>query len=955
MPGFANRIPTQLAPTRTFRAALLILWTAALLVLPAVPVSAHAFLDKSDPAANAILPTAPQTITLHFTESLEPSYSKADLFDDTGTQVPGAASSIGADALTMTVAIPPGLRNGTYSLLWRTLSATDGHTAQGYLPFTVGTQADVRIVTLPAPEQSSGTLPDWAVPATRWLSLLGLAALTAIWPVWLWVVRPAVSPVWQLGPKLTRRVRGYTAGVVIFALIASINALLAQAMSVAKPASLLSGLATTITATHYGLWWLARVGLILLDAAVLRVAAWWWPWRRRPTLVLGLILSLLLPLPFSMVSHAGAEPEGQATAIAADYVHVLGASLWVGGLLLLVVSFMPTVRELTAAGRRVVLGRALPRFSLLALLAWGMLGLTGLYAAWLQVGNLPALTETAYGKALIVKLALIVPLLGLGAFNLLVVTRKLRATKSAERVEGWSRHFLAALTAEAVIVTLLLAVVGVLIGTPPARQVMEQEAGERLIALAAGGQSASLILMPGTVGQNHYRLDLGDGPLRDAAGAAATLRIELPARQTGQIDVPLRAAPGGFEAHGAELAFPGDWNLQVTVHSPGQPDWVVSTTESISAQPPPSQAPDPPPFFGLVGIAALLLFALGAAGIVFAAIGSRPVFRKEAFGLGTAAIALGAVFLFQAQLPAPTAAATDPAALLAALDPAAVIRGDALFAKNCAVCHGPGGHGDGPGGKNLTPPPADLTAGHALMHADDSYAFWIAHGIQGTGMPAFGDTLNEGQIRDVIAYLRSLQLPTLQARDAPGPEACVVTPRTLDEIKALAQQPTPLQTPAAAEGPGVPADSTTKAEITAAAREMVACSNSGDILRRLALYSNARLHLAYPDGPTRALEAIAKTPLPLSLPERVALLSVGDIRQLADGRISARMVVENPANHSDDPNVVVSQQEAATLIFVREDGQWRIDETQRQDTSPSGTPPVSTPPVGTPSTAAASS
>ena len=43
----------------------------------------------------------------------------------------------------MTVSMPSGLANGTYSILWRTLSTVDGHTAQGYLPFTIGTEADV--------------------------------------------------------------------------------------------------------------------------------------------------------------------------------------------------------------------------------------------------------------------------------------------------------------------------------------------------------------------------------------------------------------------------------------------------------------------------------------------------------------------------------------------------------------------------------------------------------------------------------------------------------------------------------------------------------------------------------------------------------------------------------------------------------------------------------------------
>ena len=140
-----------------------------------------------------------------------------------------------------------------------------------------------------------------------------------------------------------------------------------QAAAISGLPDLLSGLTTTLGDTRYGTWWLVRVGVLLVFAAVLLGAAWWWPWQRRPTTLLALLASAALPLPFSMISHAGAEPAGQATAVAFDYVHLLGASLWAGGLLFLVVTLTPTVRDLTAAGRRVVLGRAIP-----ALLAAGI-------------------------------------------------------------------------------------------------------------------------------------------------------------------------------------------------------------------------------------------------------------------------------------------------------------------------------------------------------------------------------------------------------------------------------------------------------------------------------------------------------------------------------------------------------------------------------------------------------
>jgi copper transport protein len=924
-------------------AALILLCIVAQLALPASPVAAHAFLKSSNPAANAVLPTAPQSVTLTFTEPLESSYSRAELFDATGAQVLGATSSIGPESRSMTVQIPPGLSNGTYSLLWRTLSTADGHTAQGYLPFTIGTQADVRTAAPPSVADNSSALPEWLLAAARWLALLGMAAVAAVWPVWLFVVRPAISPAWQLGPKLTRRVRKYVAGAFAFALLANLVALVVQAADISSPGDLLNGLMTTLSDTRYGTWWLVRVGVLLVFAAVLLGSAWWWPWRRRLATILALVASAALPLPFSMISHAGAEPAGQATAVAFDYVHLLGASLWAGGLLFLVVSLAPTVRDLTAAGRRVVLGRALPRFSLLALIAWGVMGFTGLYSAWLQVGNIPALTGTPYGQTLILKLILIVPLLALGAFNLVVVTRKLRCAETEERAEGWSNHFVSALIAEAVIVTLLLGVVGMLIGTPPARQVVEQQAGSLRIALEGSGQTGTLIITPGTVGPNQYRLEFGSGHeahLRNPGVTDATLRLSLPERQTGQTDVPLIAAQsGGYEARGSELAFPGDWQMQVTVRTPGQPDWVVATTQPILSSAAPAQVPAPPPLFGVAGIAALALVVLGIVGIAFALFGGTPVFRKEAAGLGTAAIVAGIVLLFQARLSA-EAAAVDQTAGLASLDPAAVVRGDALFSQNCAVCHGASARGDGPGAASLTRPPANLTTGHALRHSDDDYAYWVENGIEGTDMPAFGDKLADGEIRDVVAYVRSLQQTALLARDAPGPDECTVAPRALEEFDALAQTPAPGEPLDATETGGEPADEATRAAITATARELVACSNAGDILRRLALYSDERLRFAYPDGPTRALEMIAKSPLPLAEADRVALVSVENVRLLTDGRVSARMTVDNPASHTHDPRAAAatSQQEVARLIFIHEAGRWRVDETRREDTQSNATP-----------------
>lgn len=85
--------------------------------------------------------------------------------------------------------------------------------------------------------------------------------------------------------------------------------------------------------------------------------------------------------------------------------------------------------------------------------------------------------------------------------------------------------------------------------------------------------------------------------------------------------------------------------------------------------------------------------------------------------------------------------------------------GKALFAKNCASCHGAAGRGDGPAGKGLNPAPADLAAAVRMPMAGDGYLCWtIAEGgvPVRSAMPPFKAVLSRDQIWQVVLYLRTL-------------------------------------------------------------------------------------------------------------------------------------------------------------------------------------------------------
>ena len=86
------------------------------------------------------------------------------------------------------------------------------------------------------------------------------------------------------------------------------------------------------------------------------------------------------------------------------------------------------------------------------------------------------------------------------------------------------------------------------------------------------------------------------------------------------------------------------------------------------------------------------------------------------------------------------------------------VSGQAVFAANCATCHGERGLGDGPAATGLEPPPADLTDG-AWTTGDGSLQAvtnTIEHGSPGTAMIGWKGTLTDAEIAAVAAYVKEL-------------------------------------------------------------------------------------------------------------------------------------------------------------------------------------------------------
>ena len=153
----------------------------------------------------------------------------------------------------------------------------------------------------------------------------------------------------------------------------------------------------------------------------------------------------------------------------ADAVHLLAAGVWLGGLVPLAVLLRRCA--LSADPAHLTLARqSVRRFSALALVCVSALIVTGAFNSWSLVGGFPQLFGTAYGKLLLGKLALLVPLLALGAANLLRIKPRLnRQTAASDKpITAELTHLTRNVIIEASLGALVLVIVGHMGVTAPA-------------------------------------------------------------------------------------------------------------------------------------------------------------------------------------------------------------------------------------------------------------------------------------------------------------------------------------------------------------------------------------------------------------------------------------------------------------------------------------------------------
>jgi copper transport protein len=562
---------------------------AAVLALAAVgvlasPADAHALLERSYPAAGTSLPRAPHVMLLYFTEAPDPSLSTVSLLDSSGQTLPGVGKPTVAprNARELRVRLPR-LADGVYTVNWRTVSKVDGHITGGSFAFGIGIEppAGASAARAQGGSPETGSTPSPVAVAGLWLLFWGLALLAAA----------GATGVLVFGWRLPRGAPIVIAAGWLAAAAGILIMILSERAAAGVPFGELFGAAA-------GRSLLAQAAAV----AVCGVAAFFA--ARRPAgpalVVLGAAAAGAL-FTHAQAGHAETQSSVRLLNVADQWLHMLAAGVWVGGLVWLLLG----LRGLDGAAR----AAAVRRFSQLAFATVAVIVVTGVLRAVPEVGSLRALVSTSFGVTLLIKSSLFVVLMGIAWRNRYRLVPKLAepvpapsaalspvmgdasadppvrgpSTESQPPGTGAPPSGSAAARAisslrrsvrsEVALAAIVLVVAAVLSGLPPASFV--EAAGQKTVSpsvTVTGSDFGTttrvrLMVSPGTVGPNRFTVHVvgyDSGRLLPARGVR--LEFSLPSNPNVASSLNLTWGPGGtWTGQGTNLSIDGQWDVDVVV------------------------------------------------------------------------------------------------------------------------------------------------------------------------------------------------------------------------------------------------------------------------------------------------------------------------------------------------------------------------------------------------------
>ena len=529
---------------------------AALAAAAPPPAHAHATLLETSPPHGTVLDRPPERLVLRYDAHVGLVPSSILVYDSDAQRV-GVGEAAQATDGVVEVELPDGLAEDTYTVGWRVLS-DDAHPIRGAFVFSVGepVRGGVGVAEQILDEDAGSRAVDWGLWLVRFL---GLALI-------LGCVGGAAVLAFVVDSRETRtRMLWLVLGVV--AALLAVASLALIALTGVKVAGL--GLADTfrysasreVLETSFGQVWLGRALLALGLAAVACGAV---RGRSERWLVPAVLLAFTIGITPALAGHARVEG---ALAVLSDAVHVAAAGVWAGGL-----AFLALLLVAAGGDRWRLAASAVPRFSLLAMVSVTALLATGVVNGLFEVSSLPSLWKTTYGQLLLVKAALLLPLLALGAFNNRVSVPALRAATAGPELR---RRFSRAVGLELAVMVVVVGVTAALVAEPPANA--QASAGSVTREDSLGPFHYTVTVDPARLGRNEVQAYVLEHTGQPAEVDEITLAATLTQPDVGPL--PLEATPAGpghVTVAAAELPLAGTWSFELTARQGEFDEWTAT-------------------------------------------------------------------------------------------------------------------------------------------------------------------------------------------------------------------------------------------------------------------------------------------------------------------------------------------------------------------------------------------
>jgi len=529
---------------------------AALLAISLLPgkASAHAVLEKATPSQDEKLETGPSVVELLFNERLDSSSApKVIVLNSSSEKVADGKVEKFSEGKGIRLALPT-LKEDHYTVSYDVISA-DGHPVSGAYVFTVGNPPPLPDSSSLDPHAQVGH--DHSHGDTEQLTVMGFllyasriayyAGLLALAGLLLWSLQRSASPVVKDVRETVSRFGGkFVLCATLVYVVLSINNL-----TQGEP---LSEWWRVLSETTVGKLYSASLLLALAAPLVTSLTA--------PGRLFWVAVALFVE---AWNGHAAAF-DPLSYSIVLDYAHLVAASLWTGGLVLLALIWR---KERPEAGRFALLFSKWALISFLVLWVTGVLSTLNFLPSWKYV------LYTNWGTWLIVKAAVSFLVVIVAFF----IRLRLRKGNLPQQSLLWS---------DIGLLSAIVVVVGILTyqNPLPANEALHyHDMGEDM--------HVTLRISPNAPGDNSIQLKVW---LPESLGQpkSTVLRLQpIDRKDVAYFDVPLEPYedqelddfPGfvkaAYEAQGPYLPFAGKWQAQIRVMDSEDNELVRETTFRI--------------------------------------------------------------------------------------------------------------------------------------------------------------------------------------------------------------------------------------------------------------------------------------------------------------------------------------------------------------------------------------